>query len=174
MKKLKNLKVLTLAGMLTAIAIVLGFFKIPVNQLIEIRFSLLPIAVSGMLFGPGVGAVVGILSDIGGYLVRPTGPFFPGFTVSAAVSGAIFGLILHGREASLKRIFAAKLLHTLIVGIVLNTCWLSMLYGNALWAVLTARLPKELVMLPVNTLMLLLVIRPIFGRMGKLGEFSLR
>ena len=47
-----------------------------------------------MLFGPGVGGAVGALSDILGYAVRPTGPYFPGFTVTAALSGVIFGLLL--------------------------------------------------------------------------------
>ena len=72
-----NTKTLTVAAMLTAVGIVLGFFKLPINQLIEIRFGSIPIALAGMMFGPGVAGVVGALTDIGGYLVKPTGPFFP-------------------------------------------------------------------------------------------------
>ena len=46
MKKLMNTKTLTVAAMLTAVGIVLGFFKLPINQLIEIRFGSIPIALA--------------------------------------------------------------------------------------------------------------------------------
>ena len=40
---LRNISVIANAGILSAIAIILGFFKIPVTQLIEIRFAVLPL-----------------------------------------------------------------------------------------------------------------------------------
>ena len=86
MKKLKDVLVLTSAAMVLAIAIALGFFKIPITQLIEIRFDTLALATAGQMFGPAVGLMIGALSDLGGFLIRPTGPFFPGFTISAAIT----------------------------------------------------------------------------------------
>ena len=64
MSKLKNVRVLTGAAMLLAIAVILSFFKISLTEVMEIRFSNIPVAVAGMLFGPGVGGVVGALSDL--------------------------------------------------------------------------------------------------------------
>ena len=152
MKKLVNTKTLTVAAMLSALGIVLGFFKIPINQLIEIRFGSLPIAMAGMLFGPGVAGVVGFICDIGGYLVKPTGPFFPGFTFSAIVSGIIYGVMLYGKKCTLLRVFMAQVVHTLIVGIILNSYWLDILYfQNGYVATIIARLPKELIMIPIMT-----------------------
>ena len=55
---LSDIHVLTSAALLSAIAIILGFFKIPVTQVIEIRFAMLPIAVAGSLFGPVIGGAV--------------------------------------------------------------------------------------------------------------------
>ena len=159
MKKLMNTRTLTLAAMLTAIGIVLGFFKLPINQLIEIRFGSLPIALAGMLFGPGVAGVVGAITDIGGYLVKPTGPFFPGFTISGIVSGIIFGLMLYGKKCPLPRIFAAQVVHTFIVGVVMNSYWLSLLYlKNGYLAAIVTRLPKELIMIPVYTVIMYAVL----------------
>ena len=155
MKKLKDVKVLTLAAMITAVGIILGFFKIPITQIIEIRFGSLPIAVAGMSLGPGIAAIVGALIDIGGYLVKPTGPFFPGFTISGIVSGIIFGAILYKKEFHPIRIVAAVLVHTLIVGIIMNTFWLDWMYLKAgFFNTLMIRLPKELAMIPVNIFLL--------------------
>ena len=164
MKKLRDTNTLTLAAMLTALGIVLGFLKIPINQIIEIRFGSLPIGIAGMSLGPGIAAIVGALTDIGGYLVKPTGPFFPGFTISGIVSGLIFGFILYNKKPTLARIVAAEAVHTLIVGIIMNTYWLDMMYiKKGFFVTLVARLPKELVMLPINILMLYIVLEA-FGR----------
>ena len=158
---LRNISVIANAGILSAIAIILGFFKIPVTQLIEIRFAVLPITIASYLFGPAVGGVVGLVSDIGGYILRPTGPFFPGFTVTSVVTGVIFGCMLYKRRPTLLRILAAQIVYTVICGIFLNSLWLSMLYGNGFIPVLTARIVKELVMIPVNTLMFAAVLQPV-------------
>ena len=160
MKKLMDTKTLTVAAMLTAIGIVLGFFKLPINQLIEIRFGSLPISMAGMLFGPGVAGVVGALVDIGGYLVKPTGPFFPGFTVSGIVGGIIFGLMLHGKKITLLRVLMTQIVYTLIVGVIMNSYWLSLLYLQGGYvAAIVSRLPKELIMIPVYTILFYSVLK---------------
>ena len=156
-----DVRVLAGAGMLSAIAIVLGFFKIPLTQIIELRFQSLPIAAAGYLFGPACGGIVGFIADVGGYLIRPTGPFFPGFTLTSILSGVIFGLILHGKKPTLQRILAAQIVHTLLCGLLLNSLWLSLLYGRGFIAAMSARFVKELIMIPVNTLMLAAVIQPV-------------
>ncbi|MBQ0088937.1 MAG: folate family ECF transporter S component, partial [Prevotellaceae bacterium] len=164
MSKLKDLRVLTTAAMLAAIAVVLGFFKIPISNLIELRFQSFPIAISGALFGPIVGAIVGVISDVGGYIAKPTGAFFPGFTISAAITGIIFGLIIKSESqkwALLGRIAIAMTINTIVTGLILNTLWLSMLYGNPFNIVFVARLPKELIMLPINIAILYVILVPV-------------
>jgi ECF transporter S component (folate family) len=152
MKKLRDTKTLTVAAMLTAIGIVLGYFKLPINQFIEIRFAFLPLCMAGMLFGPGIAGVMGILVDIGGFLIYPTGPFFPGFTFSSMMTGVIFGLILYKRRADLRRIIISQVVYTVVVGILLNSIWLNMLYLKLGYInTIIYRLPKELIMCVVNT-----------------------
>ncbi|MCI6087252.1 MAG: folate family ECF transporter S component [Absicoccus porci] len=161
MSKLKNVRVLTTTSMMIAIAIILGFFKIPITDVIEIRFSQIPVAMESALFGPVLGGIVGALADIGGYIVKPTGPYFPGFTISGFVSGLIFALVLYKKEISFKRVLFAQILYTLIVGLGLNTLWLSMLYGNTFWAFLMMRFIKELIMIPINTALMMVVLKPV-------------
>ncbi|MDO5132356.1 MAG: folate family ECF transporter S component [Eubacteriales bacterium] len=159
--RLKDVRVLAGTGMLSAIAIVLGFFKVPLTQLIELRFATLPVAVAGYLFGPVCAGLVGLVADVGGYLVHPTGPFFPGFTVTSIISGIIFGCMLYNKKPTVQRIFAAQIIYTLICGILLNSLWLSILYGRGFLVVLGTRLVKELVMIPVNTAMLSALMEPV-------------
>ena len=158
---LRDIRVLTSAGLLSAIPIVLGFFQIPLTQIIEIRFMVLPVAAAGWLFGPVVGGLVGIVADVGGYLIKPTGPFFPGFTITSMLSGVIFGCVLYRRRPTLLRIFTAQVIYTLVCGLLLTSIWLSMLYGNGFIPVLTARILKELVLIPVNTIMLAALMEPV-------------
>ena len=154
MNLLKVTKALTLAAMLTAVGIILSFFKIPLTPIIEIRFGSLPIAVAGMSLGPIVAAIIGAVIDVLGFFVKPTGPFFPGFTISGIVSGLIFGLVLY-KKLHPVRILVALVLQTLVVGIIMNTFWLDFMYIKAgFFTTLMMRLPKELVMLPINYVLL--------------------
>ena len=170
MKKLKDVKTLTTCALLLALATVLGFFKIPITQIIEIRFGALPIAASGALFGPILGGIVGGLADILSYIVKPTGPFFPGFTISSAIGGVIFGMILYSnnRKPSFLRIFMAQVVYTIVVGLLINSFNLYFLYGDissgvgGYFAYMSTRLLKEVIMLPINTILLAVVIKPAF------------
>lgn len=154
MSDLKNIKVLTSAAMLVAVAIVLGFFKLPIGPTLEIHFTSLPIAIAGALLGPIIGSIIGALSDIGAYVVKPTGPFFAGFTLSAAVTGFIFGIMLHKKKITWIRILAAQIIVTIIVGMVMNSFWLSMLFDKGFIVIMTSRIVKEVLMIPINTFIL--------------------
>ncbi len=162
MKKQMNVRVLTTAGMLVAVAVVFGFFKIPITQIIEIRFQFLPIACGAMLFGPVVGGIIGALADILGYLVKPTGPFFPGFTLSAVIQGILYGLFLYHREITAKRVIPAQAANTLTIDFLLNPLWLSILYGRGFIVIFTERIAKNLIMFPINVVLLLVVLRPVY------------
>ena len=160
MSGLKNVRVLTGAAMLLAIAVILSFFKIPLTEVMEIRFANIPVAVAGMLFGPGVGGAVGALSDILGYAVRPTGPYFPGFTVTAALSGVIFGLLLGKNRFSVPRIVLACVIYQICDSLLLGAVWLHILYGAPYWTLVVSRLPKELVTMAFHIVVLVFLVRP--------------
>jgi ECF transporter S component (folate family) len=87
------------AGLLTGISIVLTrafSVMVPLAGLpaLRIGFGDIPIIISGILLGPMVGALTGTVTDLVGFMINPMGgAFFPGFTLSAALRGAIPGLI---------------------------------------------------------------------------------
>ena len=161
MEMFKNTKNLTIGAMLLAVSVVLSFLKIPITSLIELRFNSLPVAICGCFFGPVAGGIVGALADILGYLVRPTGPFFPGFTITSALTGVIYGLLLYRKDLTLPRLAVAEGLQTIVISMLLNSVCLAILYGNGFPVVFTARIVKNLVMYPVNLALLFFTVKPL-------------
>ena len=80
--RLRSLKVkdLTILAMLTALNIVMAeIMKFPIiPKVLELSFGFVPIAVTGMLFGPVPAMAVAVVGDIIGALIFSTGDFFFG------------------------------------------------------------------------------------------------
>lgn len=60
---------------------------------LRINFSALPIMLSGIMLGPIPGFIVGIISDLINYVIKPNGPLFLGFTISSGLVGLIPGFL---------------------------------------------------------------------------------
>ncbi|MBR3366427.1 MAG: folate family ECF transporter S component [Lachnospiraceae bacterium] len=167
--ELRRLKVLTACGMMCALALVLNMTTtFNIGPYIRIGVSGIPSQVVDYLFGPVVGGIFGGVLDIVKYVLRPDGNFFPGFTISGIMGGMIYGTILYRQRPTVLRILAAQAAVKTVVNIGLNSVWLHMLYGQALAALLPARCVSNLVMLPVDTLILYLVLRVLDGPMKRI------
>lgn len=157
-----SVQVLVFLGLMGALSIVLSFVgTIRIGNYLRIGFSDLPNRLNDFLLGPFLGALFGGVMDIVKYLLQPTGPFFPGYTLSAVCGSLIFGFIthgMHGHRLSLVRIFAAELLIKVFVNIGMNTAWSCLLYGNALMAILPARILANLIQLPMDTAVIYFVL----------------
>ena len=105
------------------------------------------------MFGPVVGTVMGAAADLVKYLVHPTGAFFPGFTISGAISGMIYGVILYKKPLQVRRILFANGLVMIFVNILLNTYWLTLLYGQGFMAILPVRVLKEIILFPIDVVL---------------------
>ena len=163
--ELRRARTITTAAMLMAVSCALGAFTLNLGPYLKIGFSNLVNELACYLFGPVVGAVYGAALDVIKYLIAPTGPFFPGFTLDAAVGGLIYGSILYRRELTFKRVLAAQFLAALVCNVLLNTLWISVLYGKAFMVLLPARLVKNAVMFPVDAGLFYLIVK----RMEKAG-----
>ena len=83
LSEMKNLYHLVLCAMLGAVAIVLGSLTIQFGNYIKIGFSGIPNQLVAALFGPITAGIFGGIMDIIKFILKPTGPYFPGFTLSA-------------------------------------------------------------------------------------------
>lgn len=168
MSKLKETKLLTLAAILVAIGIILSLFKIPLSSVLEVRFTSIPISLAGALLGPGIGAIVGILIDLGGYFVKPTGPFMPLFSLSNACIALISAFFLYRKKPNLLRVSYSQCVIMLLVGLIMNSLWLSILYKLPLLPLIVSRTPKEILQFAINIAVIYFFLQklPIYHLLG--------
>ena len=133
-----NAKMLVTTAMLVAVEIILNRFLSINAWNIKIGFSFVPIVIAAILYGPVTAGVVGALGDFIGALLFPIGAYFPGFTATAFLMGVVFGLSLH-KEQNLKRTVPAVLINQFILGLFVNSFWISILYGSPYGPLLATR-----------------------------------
>ena len=152
----KKLKTLVIAALFAALGTAMAglFIPLPVLGGQRIYFSFLVYAVGGMLYGPIMGTAVCMVGDLMGVLLFPSGAFFPGYTLTAMVGGFLYGLFFYRARLSIMRIGLCKLSVNLIANVLLNSLWSSILAGEGFWILAVARLPKNLLMLPIEIVLL--------------------
>lgn len=156
----KNVKSVCVAAMMTAINTLIGAFKITISQFLVISFSSLAVAPCAMFCGPLLTATVGAIADVLKYLIRPDGPFFPGFTINEFIIGLIYGFLFYKvSNITWKRCLVARILVVLLINMFLTPLWLHILYGNPLLVLVGARVVKNIVLLPFDTALLYFVVK---------------
>lgn len=167
-------RTLVQASVLVAISIVLSRVgTIMITPQLKLGFGETPLMLTGLLFGPFVGGIAGLVADLTGFLFNSFGaPWHPGFTFSSGMWGFIPGVFaMYFRKElfkkdifSLKRVSIAVTITMIIVSLGLNSFWLYTLYGKALIAMIPGRLISFIVSAPIQSYIitkLIKVLRPI-------------
>ncbi|WP_186429923.1 folate family ECF transporter S component [Clostridium sp. BSD9I1] len=147
---MKNTRKMVFLGLFISLQVILTRFLGIEAPIIRVSFGFLPLALCGMLFGPLYGGICGAIADILGMLIFPKGAYFPGFTLSTALSGVVYGIFLYKRPKSMINIILAVLIITIFINLGLNTIWLSMITGKAVYAIIVPRIIKNLIEIPVK------------------------
>ena len=87
-------RTLTLTALLTALEIVLSRFLSISAWNTKIGFAFVPVVIAALLLGPVWAGIAAALADFLGAVLFPVGPYFPGFTLTAFLMGAVYGLFL--------------------------------------------------------------------------------
>ncbi|MCR5090764.1 MAG: folate family ECF transporter S component [Oscillospiraceae bacterium] len=159
-------RTLTSLALLTALEIILSRFLSISAWNIKIGFSFLPVVIAAMLFGPLAAGLVAALGDFIGALLFPIGAYFPGFTLTAFLTGLVFGLLLHKKQGWLQALLAVGI-NQFILSLFLNTLWISILYDSPYLPLLATRLVQCLILTVVQLLGIQAVSR-LLQRYGKL------
>ena len=158
---LKKIKILCCLSMLVALGVVLDFTSgIYITPEIKITFSFVAYGVAGALLGPVPAMICGALVDVLMWLIKPAGAFFPGYTLSAILTGFIFGIFLYKANGRSIIYLAplSKLCVNVFINIMLNTCWLRLFTGKAYIVLLGSRIIKNIAAWPIESIILVFII----------------
>lgn len=161
-----NLRVLALMAVLVAMEIVLSRFLSFAVWNMKIGFAFVPIVVAALMLGPARAAVVGALADFLGAILFPIGAYFPGFTLTAGLMGLVFGLFLYEKQSVL-RALGAVAVNQLILGLLLNTLWISVLYASPFEPLLVTRLTQCAILIPIQVPVIVIMSRTLEGLIKK-------
>ncbi len=119
------------------------------------HFSFLVVGLGCMCYGPCVGMMAGAIIDSVGFLLSSYGePYFPGYLVTAVLSGFLYGVLLYKRKPTLLRIIVVRLIINYGSNVLLGSVWKAMLYGKGYLYSLTSGAIKNTLMLPVEVFLM--------------------
>ena len=148
MKKLDVKTMVTCAALIAAAIVLSRFLSINAWNL-KIGFTFVPVFLAAYLYGPLGGAIVGGIADFLGATLFPIGAYFPGFALTCVLTGVVYGLLLQKKQTPLRILIAVGIVQ-LICGLLINTYWISVLYGSPFEALLVTRSVQCLIMIPVE------------------------
>ena len=164
-REVTSTKKLVMLAFFVALFVVLERFLSFNAWNMRIGFAFVALVMAGMLYGPVAAGLTGALGDILGMLIFPTGPYFPGFTLNAFLTGFVFGFFLHDRVTP-PRVVASVAINQLILSLFLQTLWISITYGSPYYPLLFVRIIQCLVMIPVQ-LVVIFLLKPSLSRMAR-------
>ena len=178
MSKFSTRMIVTLS-VLVALQVVLTRFCSFNAWNVRIGLGFTALVIAAIFYGPVAAAIVGGLGDFIGSIAFPTGSYFPGFTLTQVLMGLVFGFALYrkfynlplfsfggtpekpdstalsGTAASqLLRIAVAVLINQCILSLLLNTLWISVLYGSSFTGLLSTRALQAAVTAPIQMIII--------------------
>lgn len=154
---------IVLCGMFIALDVVFSrFIVIPISSSQRISLQFIAHAVCGYYMGPIPSAIAMMASDVVGFLINSNGySFFPGYLLSAAISGIIYGLFLHGKPVKFLRTVVSVSLVTLVVTFFINNYWTSIFMSTRFWTVAITKLPVTALYWPAACIITYIVLMAI-------------
>lgn len=157
--ELKDLRKLVFAALMIAMCMVLSLIpSVPLFGGAKITWGFLARSVCAMVCGPVLGVAFGFAEDILSFFVTGGGgyPFFPGYTLTTMLGVFIYSVFLYRTPITIRKVFFAKLL-TNIENVVLGALWMAILSGKAWIVTASGSAVKNLICLPFQTLVLVVL-----------------
>ncbi|KKM10606.1 hypothetical protein SY88_13150 [Clostridiales bacterium PH28_bin88] len=161
-------RTITYMAVLVATSIILTRYfgaMIPIAGVgaLRISFGEVPIILAGLMLGPLAGALTGAAADLLGFVINSFGgPYFPGFTLTAALTGMLPALLLKGtrdKGYTWGQLLGAILIADVITSVILNTLWINMMYGKAIAVLLPPRIIARSLLVPAYTIIIHAIVR---------------
>ncbi|TGY65257.1 folate family ECF transporter S component [Dubosiella muris] len=158
-RSLKNTRVLVGVALFCGLQIILNSFNIYLGPTLRITFGFLATAASCYFYGPYPNMLAAFVMDFIGYAMHPDGPYFPGYALNAMLIALIFSSFFYQQTIKLWKIVVARALIVVFVYMILNSLWLSIMYGDSFFVLLGARVLKNVILFPVDVALLFSILK---------------
>ena len=157
MSKNSKTQRLVIMAFLIAISVVLTRFCSINTPILRIGFGFVPCAIMGIMYGPIWAGAGYAIADILGMMIFPNGAYFPGFTVTAFLTGLVYGFFYHKKEVTIRSSILPNLIVSFVLNLFLDTLWLMILMGQGFWVLLPTRIVKCVVMFAIQVAIIPLI-----------------
>ena len=154
----KKLQTVVFCGLMGALSIILGLFASIHFGPFSITYAWIPNRIIDFMFGPVVGALYGGVMDVIKFMLKPNGSFNLAYTAMAVLAGLIFGVVLYNKRISFMRIVFAQTLVKIFINVGMGTYLMAFERGQAFMALMPVRLIKNLIMIPLDSILLFIVL----------------
>ncbi len=163
--ELKDTRMLVFAALIIALRVALKtLVRIPLGPSLDITPAFLANALGAMVYGPIVGAIGAVVSDLLGVMLRGDTYFLP--YVLTEISGTmIFALFFYRQRITPTRVILSRFAICLCVNILLQTpidiLYQIVYYGKSTYVLTLPRIFKNLFMFPIEAVVLTVFLRAI-------------
>lgn len=170
--ELKDTKMLVFAALIVALRVALKTaVRIPLGPSLDITPAFLANALGAMVYGPVVGAIGALVSDVLGVLLRGDTYFLP-YALTEIAGSMIFAMYFYRQKITPTRVILSRFTICLCVNILLQTpidmLFQYVTYGKSSVVITLPRIFKNLFMFPIESAVLsvfLGAVQPITYRM---------
>ena len=167
------LKLLIFAALMIAVTRALSLIPgIPIWHT-KLTWGFLARSVCALVCGPVLGLVFGFAEDILGFILQPTGDFFPGYTLSTMAGVLVYALFFFRRRITVVNLVLANAVVNLLVNAAMGSVWTTMVRGAGFLYWFVPSLTKNLItILPKAAVLYILfqALLPILQRMNLIPD----
>ena len=126
----KALKLLMFAALMVAMTRALSLIPgIPIAHT-KLTWGFLARGLCALVCGPTLGLIFAFVEDILGFILQPTGDFFPGYTLSTMAGVLVYALCFYRAKITVWRLVLANVLVNLLVNVAISSVWTVMMRGG--------------------------------------------
>jgi len=168
----KDTRMLVFAALILALRIAVKPLSIPIAGDLKEGIGFIINGFGSMIYGPVVALLSGALSDTLGFLLFPSGVYFPPYMITEMAGSFVFALFLYRAEITVKRLLLCRFTICIFVNVVLAYP-IHVWYYNAVmgkdYSIALIRVVKNIALFPIETVIMAVVFRALIPPFKQLG-----
>ena len=170
--ELKNPRSIVFAALILALRIAVKPLSIHISGDLTEGIGFIINAFGSMVYGPVVALLSGALSDTLGFLVFPSGIYFPAYMITEMAGSFIFALFLYRADISIPRLILCRFCICFFVNVLLaypiHVWYYSVALGKD-YSIAWIRVVKNIVLFPIESVILAVIFRSLVPPFSKMG-----